>query len=99
VVHTGTRVALNAAGIARFDDTTASAIADRAVQHANPDADDAYWVKLRGAVTDYGNRNEKVADVSEALRSVNALVDQLAEFSPPPSTRTRTPRSLPPRAR
>jgi hypothetical protein len=83
VVHTGTRVALDAAGIAKFEDTTATAIADRAVQHGNPDADDAYWVKLRGAVTDYGNRNEKVADVSEALRSVNTLLGQLAEFSPP----------------
>jgi hypothetical protein len=83
VVHTGTRVALNAAGVAKFDETTVSAIADRAVQHANPDANDAYWVKLRGALADYASRNEKVTDVDEGLHSVNMLLEQLAEFSPP----------------
>ena len=83
VVHTGTRVALNAAGIAKFDETSVSAIADRAVQDANPDANDAYWIKLRGALADYATRNDKVTDVSEGLSSVSTLLDQLAEFSPP----------------
>lgn len=83
VVHTGTRVALNAAGIAKFDEATASAIADRAVQRANPDAKAAYWVKLSGAVSDYSNRNAKVTDLSGGLRSVTTFLGQLDGLSPP----------------
>jgi hypothetical protein len=85
VVHTGTRVALNAVGIAGYGETTVSGIADRAVKQADPDAKDAYWARVNGAVTDYGNRNEHITDVSEALRSVDTLLSQLTSLSPPAS--------------
>src|SRR4051812_40843586 len=45
VVHTGTRVALNAIGIAPYSDTNSTKIAEAAVESANPDAETAYWVK------------------------------------------------------
>jgi hypothetical protein len=83
IVHTGTRVALNALGVAKYSDATASTIAERAVKQANPSADDAYWAKLNGDVADYGNRNEHVHDVNEALRSVDTFLGQLASLSPP----------------
>lgn len=40
-------------------------------------------MKLRGAVEDYGNRNENVADLDAGLRSVNTLLGQLGNFSVP----------------
>lgn len=92
VVHTGTRVALNAAGIAKYADTTVSAVADRAVKGASPHDNNAYWVKLRGALADYGNRNEHVANITEGLRSINTLLNSSPSFRPPPSTPTGTPR-------
>lgn len=83
IIHTGTRVALNAVGIATFADTTASAVANRGVSASSPSGDRAYWTKISAALADYGNRNEKVTNLTVALRSIDALLDQLGDVSPP----------------
>jgi hypothetical protein len=82
VIHTGSRVALNAVGIAKFADTTSTAIADQAVDRATPDGDTAYWVKLRGALNDYEARNAKIADIDGAQQSIDTLFGQLTALDP-----------------
>jgi hypothetical protein len=94
VVHTGTRVALNAAGIAKYADTTVSAVADRAVKGASPHDNNAYWVRLRGALADYGNRNEHVANITEVCgASIRSSTARRVSAPRPVRRRARRARS------
>jgi hypothetical protein len=67
VIHTGTRVALNAVGIAQFSDTSSTKIANEAITD-DADPDTAYWIKARSALEDYFRRNETLAETDQRTR-------------------------------
>lgn len=97
VVHTGTRVALNEVGIAPFEETTATMIANKSVDETT-DTETAYWVKLSGALEDYHIRNRTlerklnanrdggltIENLNEAQRSVDMVLTDLRDLDPPP---------------
>ena len=58
IVHTSTRVALNAVGIAGYEETTSTMIAREYVDRGDASPDDAYWAPARAAIVDYMKRDE-----------------------------------------
>jgi hypothetical protein len=84
VIHTGTRVALNAVGVAGFSETTTSKIADESLaRDASADPDTVYWVRARSALVDYLDRNGSRKTLADALASIDTLRGQLAALEVP----------------
>lgn len=83
IVHTGTRVALNAVGIAEYPKATLTSIARDAAEKTG-DKSAAYYVQIREATREYMNRNKASQSVSDAEKSIDGYLDVLRELEPPP---------------
>lgn len=83
IVHTGTRVALDAVGVATFQKPSTLSIAD-SLSDSTDGADLAYFGRLKAVVTEYGNASEKSRSIEEGEGIVDDALDRLAELAPPP---------------
>ncbi len=82
-VHTGTRVALNAAGIAGFEKpTTASLAKDLSSKTANPDL--AYYGQLKAYILEFNKRSAQVETLGEGEATLDTTLGQLNGLSPTP---------------
>lgn len=80
-VHTGTRVALNAMGIAGFEKpTTISLAKDLSSKTANPDL--AYYGRLKGYLLDYNKRSAAVQSIGEGQRLLDEHIGRLNSLTP-----------------
>jgi hypothetical protein len=76
-IHTGTRVALNALGIASFDPPTEAGLVEVG---ARGNEDLAYWGKLKLILRDY--MGERVGSLNEAAALIDSTIIRLEELSP-----------------
>lgn len=83
VVHTGTRVALDAVGIGGFEDTTPTMIAEKFAARSGADSSSAYLSKLGAATAEYAQRNESVQTVGAGLKSLTTFESVIAALDPP----------------
>jgi hypothetical protein len=85
VVHTGTRVALNQAGVATFAPTTVAVIANKEASAAEDSGDSsaAYVGKVRAATTAYVQRNNASQTLSDGQKNLDTYQAKLSALTPP----------------
>jgi hypothetical protein len=79
VVHTGTRVALNAIGIDTFKPSTPESIAGQGASSAGVDP---YWPKLRAVLVELSNQPQS-GSLSDHIAALVKARDAVASLSPP----------------
>lgn len=95
-VHTATRVALNAVGIAGFDDPSTLSVAEK-LSESTDNEDLAYFGRLKAILVEYGDASERSRSIGEGEQIVRAALDRLSELTPTPRYRaahTRLERTL-----
>jgi hypothetical protein len=82
VIHTGTRVALNTAGIATFAETTPSLVAAK-IADASSDSSAGYVTVVAAATAEYSKAAREAQTLDDGLASVDAFVGKLKQAPPP----------------
>ncbi|MCW3048013.1 MAG: hypothetical protein JWO74_2297 [Solirubrobacterales bacterium] len=81
-VHTGTRVALNAVGVAAFAKPTTTNLADKAVQGAhNMSDDEAYFARMKARVVEFENAPQ-AKTVDDGRRAFDKAIGSLSAITP-----------------
>jgi hypothetical protein len=87
-VHTGTRVALNAVGVAPFSKPTTTTMADKAVQGAhNLSDDEAYFARMKARVVEFENAPQ-AKTVDDGRRAFDKAIGSLGAMAPTPKYAT-----------